>query len=253
MTSSTKPQQDLATLKHLLAEVADLRAANAVLNWDQATYMPPAGSAGRGRALATLTRLAHEKFTDPAIGRLLETLQPWAQSLPYESDEAALVRVTQREFDRATRVPSAFAAKFAEHQASTYQTWTTARPANDFSLVRDGLERTLELSLEYVNFFPGYDHPADPLIDEADYGMKAQTVRALFDTLQKALTPMVAAITSQAETDDSALNRGFPIDAQRGFGEAVIRDYGYDFERGRQDLTHHPFATRFNAGDVRIT
>lgn len=253
MSSSNDPQGYLTELKQRLAEVADLRQANAVLNWDQATYMPPAGNAGRGRAMATLTRLAHEKFTDPALGRLLDSLQPWAESLPYESDEAALVRVTRRDYEKATRVPPAFAAQVTEHQASTYQVWTEARPANDFGRVRDGLERTLEYSLKYANFFPGYDHPADPLIDDADYGMKARTVRTLFDTLQKALTPMVAAITAQAEADEAPLHRGFAVDVQRGFGEAIIRDYGYDFDRGRQDLTHHPFATRFNTGDVRIT
>jgi len=250
---TTDPQKTLEELKIALTEVADLQQALAVLSWDQSTYMPEGGAADRGRSMATLSRLAHEKFTAPEIGRMLDALQPWAESLPYESDEAALVRVTRRDYEKATRVPSAFAAAITEHQASTYQTWTEARPADDFNRVRDGLEKTLEYSLQYADFFPGYEHPADPLIDAADYGMKARTVRSLFDTLQQALTPMVNAIAAQAEADEEPLHRGFAVDVQRAFGEAVIKDYGYDFARGRQDLTHHPFATRFNAGDVRIT
>jgi carboxypeptidase Taq len=250
---SVEPQKALQELRERLAEVAALNHANAVLEWDQATYMPAKGADARGEAIALLTELEHERFTDPAVGRLLDGLQSWAESMPYDDDDAALVRVTRREYERATRIPAAFAAEMAEHQSESYQAWTEARPANDFSRVRDHLERTLEQSLRYADYFPGYDHPADPLIDDADYGMKARSVRELFDTLQQALTPLVAAITEQAEADDAPLHRTFPIPLQKSFGEAVIKDFGYDFARGRQDLTIHPFATRFSTDDVRIT
>jgi Zn-dependent M32 family carboxypeptidase len=33
----------------------------------------------------------------------------------------------------------------------------------------------------------------------------------------------------------------------------VAQRLGYDLNRGRLDLTHHPFSTRFSTGDVRIT
>jgi carboxypeptidase Taq len=203
--------------------------------------------------MATLERLAHEHATDPEIGRLLDALEPWAETLPYDSDDAALIRLARREYEKVIKVPSAFAAELAEHVTTAYDLWADARPANDFSLVQDSLERTLEMSHRYADFFPGYEHPADPLIDEADYGMKASTVRTLFDELEARLRPLVNAITAQPPADDSCLRRYFPVDDQRRFGEMVIKAYGYDFERGRQDKTLHPFETRFAYGDVRIT
>ena len=103
-------EQKLRKLRSLLAEVADLRAAGSVLYWDQATYLPPGAADARGRQMATLSRLAHEKFTDPIIGRLLDDLRPYAESLPIDSDDAALLRVTQRDYDRLTQVPAAFMA-----------------------------------------------------------------------------------------------------------------------------------------------
>ena len=33
----------------------------------------------------------------------------------------------------------------------------------------------------------------------------------------------------------------------------VIKDLGYDFSRGRQDLSAHPFTTSFSITDVRLT
>jgi len=115
------------------------------------------------------------------------------------------------------------------------------------------LEKTLELSRRYADFFPGYEHIADPLIDRADYGMKAATVRAVFDDLRGRLVPIVRAITRRPPADDACLRQAAPVEKQLAFGLEVIRAFGYDFDRGRQDLTHHPFMTKFSLGDVRIT
>ena len=246
-------EQKFAELKARLVAINDLESAAAVLGWDQATYMPPGGARSRARQLATLGRLAHEQFTDPAIGRLLDALRPYEEQLPYDSDEASLIRVTRRDFERATKVPPALVERISSHAAEGYSLWAGARPDNDFARVRDSLETTLELSREYAECFPGYEHIADPLIDVADFGMKASTVRALFTELRAALVPLVQAITSQPPPDDSCLRQRFPKADQLAFGLQIARDYGYDLQRGRQDETHHPFATRFGWGDVRIT
>ena len=243
----------LQELKNKLLEINDINAAGTVLNWDQTTYMPVGGAPARGRQLATLARIAHEKFTSPEIGRLLDDLRPYEESLPYESDDASLIRVTRIGYERQTRVPSERLAKFFQHTAESYQAWTEARPKNDFKAVQPCLEKTLDFSRELANYFPGYDHIADPLIDFSDYGMKAETVRAVFADLRSQLVPMVKKITDQPLADDACLHRFFPKQRQLEIGEKIIRQYGYDFQRGRQDETHHPFMTKFSLGDVRIT
>jgi carboxypeptidase Taq len=243
-----------ADLRSRLQEIDDLEAAVELLSWDQLTYMPPGGASARGRQLATLQRLAHEKLSDPAIGRLLDVLEPEATAnLGYESDEAALIRLTRRLYERATKVPPAFTAALAEHVAATYDAWTTARPANDFSAVRPLLEQTLDFSRRFADFFPGYDHPADPLIDGSDYGMSVSILRPLFADLRRELGTLVQQISSREPVDDSCLRQPFDEAKQIAFGEAIIRAFGYDFDRGRQDRSPHPFSTRFSTGDVRIT
>lgn len=243
----------LRDLKARLIEVGDLNSVAAVLGWDQSTYMPLEGAPARARQSALVGRLAHERFTDPAIGRLLDELQPYLESLPYDDDDAALIRVTRREYERQIKLPSDFVSELYEHIAMLYDVWTRARPANDFGMVRDGLEKTLDLSRRMAEFYAPYDHIADPLIDQSDYGMKAETVRAVFADLRAKLVPIVRAIAAQPPADDSCLRQHFPEALQRTFGETIIRDYGYDFNRGRQDKTHHPFMTKFSAGDIRIT
>jgi len=243
----------LEELKVRLVEINDLKSAAGLLGWDQNTYMPSGGAPARARQIATLERLAHVKFTDAGIGQLLDDLRPYEEGLPYDSDEASLIRVTRRDYERAVKVPPSFVAQLSDHMSATYQVWTEARPANDFARVRPALEKTLDLSRQLADFFPGYEHIADPLIDFSDYGMKTSTVRAVFAELREQLVPLVQAITAQPAADDACLHQTFPEAQQLAFGVEVIECFGYDFERGRLDKTPHPFTTEFSIGDVRIT
>ncbi|NPA92000.1 MAG: carboxypeptidase M32 [Chloroflexi bacterium] len=243
----------LQDLKQRLFEIYDLNGIASLLHWDQTTYMPPAATQARARHISLISRLAHERLVDPEIGKLLDALRPYEESLPYDHDDAALIRVTRKDYERATRVPSSFLAEFLAHQARTYDVWTKARPANDFSMVAPYLEKTLEYSRQLANFFPGYEHIADPLIDFSDEGMKVSILRPLFAQLREALVPLVKAISAKTPPDDRFLYRYYPEPDQLRFGLDVIRAFGFDFERGRQDKTHHPFMIRLSLYDVRIT
>jgi carboxypeptidase Taq len=243
----------LKELKERLVEINNIQSSASLLHWDQATYMPPGGAAARSRQIATLERLAHEKFVDPAIGKLLEELQSYEEGEPYDSDDASFIRVTRRDYEKAVKVPAEFMEQLYSHAAASYEIWTKARPANDFKSVEPCLEKTLDLSRQFSKFFPGYEHIADPLIDLSDYGMKASTVRELFSKLREQLVPIVKTITSQTPADDSCLQKTYPEEKQLSFGIDVIKRFGFDFDRGRIDRTHHPFMTKFSLGDCRIT
>jgi carboxypeptidase Taq len=243
----------LRELRSRLLEIDDLKMASAVLVWDQRVYMPRGGAVARGRQVGTLQRLAHERFVDPAVGRLLDDLGPYEESLPYDSDDASLIRVTRRDYQRLTRIPAAFKAEFDSHMAMSYHTWTQARPANDFARMIPILEKTLDYSRRYSDFFPNKQHTIDPLIAVSDEGVTGADLRKLFGELRENLVPMVKAIAAQPAPDDSCLHQLFPQDKQLAFGLEVVRGFGYDMERGREDLSAHPVTTSFSLDDVRIT
>jgi carboxypeptidase Taq len=243
----------IAELRHRVLEIADLDAGASVLGWDQATYMPAAGAESRGRQGALLRRLAHERSTDPALGRLIDTLAPWAETLPPGNADAFLVRIARRDFEKARRVPADFVARANSHGSASFDAWTRARLANDFAAMVPFLEQTLELSHEYAEFFAPYDHVADPFIDDADEGMTTALIRALFSELRRQLLPMVQTIADQRPPDDRCLRGHFDKAAQLQFGREIAERMGYEFARGHLDETHHPFCTRFSHGDVRIT
>jgi carboxypeptidase Taq len=243
----------MVELRKRLREISDLNAAGDVLNWDQATYMPEGGAGARGRQLATLYRLAHERAGAPALGNLLDSLARHGESLPYDSDDASLIRVAHREYQKKIKVPPDHIARATAHSSASYDAWTRARPANAFAAMVPYLERTLDLSREYSSHFAPYKHIADPHIDDADEGMSAASTHNLFRELKRQLVPMVRAICEQPAADDSSLRRPFAKAAQFDFALHVAHNLGYNLKRGRLDLTHHPFCTRFSAGDVRIT
>ena len=246
-------ESKITALKQRLEEISDLNNAAALLGWDQLTHMPPGGAEARGRQSATLARIAQERQMDEALGKLIEELLQEAQSLPAGDQTAAMIRVAKIDYDRATRIPPEFVARFYQHIAQSYQVWAESRQKNDFAAVQPMLEKTLDLSREGSGFFPEAEHVADPLIDMSDYGMKVSLVRPLFAQLRAQLVPVIQAITSQPAADDACLKQHFPAGEQIAFGEKIIKQMGYDFQRGRQDKSAHPFTTRFSINDVRIT
>jgi carboxypeptidase Taq len=246
-------QARLQELKGRLLEISDLAGTAAILSWDQATYMPKAGAGARGRQCSLMSRLLHERRTDPALGRLIEQLMPHAESLPPDSNDAVLVSVTRRDFEKAVRVPAELVERLSAHSSASYDAWTRARQIDDFATMRPYLERTLDLSREYAELFAPYQHVIDPLIDDMDEGMTCASVRSLFAELRGELLPIVRGICERTLADDTCLHGQFADGAQLEFGLAIAKAFGYDLDRGRLDLTFHPFCTKFSADDVRIT
>jgi len=124
-----------ARTRNRLTEINDLDSANALLSWDQQVNMPPGGAAARGRQTGDAGPALARKVHRCGDRKLLDDLRAYEASLPYDSDEASLIRVTRRNYERATRFP-AFMAQFYQHSAAIYEAWAKARPANDFRAVQ---------------------------------------------------------------------------------------------------------------------
>lgn len=247
-------QDKLDELRKRLGEVSDLTRAASVLSWDQQTYMPPGGARARAEQMSTLRRIAHERFTDPAVGALLSDLAPYAESLPYESEEASLIRVARRDYDKAVKLPAALVAAVAVAGSQAFQAWHTAKPASDFAAFAPFLKQNLELRREVAKCLGYTDHIYDPLLDQYEPGMKTDQVARIFAEVREGLVPLVHAIAEKGDgVDDSFLHQPFADQAQWDLGLAAARLIGYSFERGRQDRSPHPFTTTFSTGDVRMT
>ena len=246
-------QDALNRLTTAIGEVVDLHRAAALLEWDEQVYMPPGGAPVHGEMVATIRKTAHEKLTSDEIGRLLETLEGIAPELDPESDDPRLIAVTARDYQKAVRVPADFVAEHAKAVSAAQHAWIEARSRSDYPAFAPHLERLIDLKRRYIGFFPSRAHPYDTLLDEFEPGITTADVQAIFATLRPRQVALIRAIGDRPQVDDSFLRVPYAESDLWAFGEQVITAFGFDWTRGRQDRSVHPFATGIGPDDVRIT
>jgi carboxypeptidase Taq len=248
LTVATKSTA-LERLKSILAEISDVRHAEALLDWDSRVSMPREGAQARAEISATLTRLAHELFVSDEVGRLLHELAPETAE---DSVEAALVRVTHRLWDRARRVPGELAGEMAHANGVAVAAWDEAKAASDFEAFVPHVERQLELKRRYIECFPETETAYDVLLEDYEEGLTTTEVLDIFGRLKEELVPLVD-LHREDPVDDTVLRGPFPVDAQEQASLLVLEAFGYDAASWRIDETPHPFASKVGAGDIRLT
>jgi len=241
-------------LKARLSVVSDLNGAASLLGWDQQTYMPPGGAAARAEQLATLGRLAHEALISNEIGELLEGAAAESTGSPSDSDESCLVRVVRRDYEKARKVPAALVAEIARATSLGMEVWVQARKDSNFAAFQPALQRILDLQRELAQCVGFEESPYDALLDQYEPGMKKSELLRIFSEMKRGLVPLVQSISERLDrVDDGVLRKVYPEAAQWEFSLDAARRLGYDFQRGRQDKSVHPFTTSFSVNDVRIT
>ena len=256
--------KSLATLEPLttkLLEIQQLNSAASVLSWDQETYMPAGGGRARADQIATLQGVAHEKFVSSDVEILLAGWVDLNTGHPVDQpgdvwDEAsrAVLREVWRDFSRAKKLPSDFVMRLSRECSLAQQVWAEAREQNSFTMFLPNLQRVLALKREETQFLGYSDSPYNALLDVYEPGSTITKLRPLFAQVKARLVPLLKKITnSTAHVDDSILFHTYDQARQLEFGRLVLTAMGYDFERGRLDLSAHPFTTSFHPTDVRVT
>src|SRR5579859_873375 len=246
--------EPLRRLRERMAVVTDLASAGQLLGWDQQTMMPPQGGEGRAEALATLELVHHERFIAPETGELLDAAEAALNGAGADSDEARLVRVTRRRYEKARRVPNELASELARASSRGQEVWIKARSESNFAAFAPYLERNFELVRAYIDCFDGYECAYDVLLEDYEPGMTTRQVSGLFDELKAELVPLIGTLAENTDRiDDSCLYGDFDLGGQRRLAERVLEMMGFDRTAWRMDDAVHPFATSFGSRDVRIT
>ena len=275
---SIDPREAYDELIRRSRELATLASCSSLLGWDEQTYMPLGSAGHRGSQMALLAGLHHERATDLRIGNLLASVEESSLLGDPVSAEAANVRELRRGYERRIRLPRTLVEELARTTSMAQSEWVAARAAFDFGRFRPWLERIILLKREESACLAS--GPAkgqtggaagsiyDPLLDDYEPGAKSADLAILFDAMRRELAPLVATIaeavaresrpskgiaSTTAPHGEAILRRCYPRDRQRIFGEAVAAAVGFDFRRGRLDVTAHPFCTGIGPGDCRIT
>lgn len=245
MSSSPYPKL-IEKLKrsHLLGTVSGL------LGWDEQVNLPTDSSDQRAEQMALLAELGHSAAADPEIGALLQELENSRAVL--DGDQQTVVRHARRDYDRVTRLPAAFVSERARLNSNAYHAWARARAENDFPAFAPFLEKHLEMARREAEYLGWGDRPYDYALDKHDPGTTCDVITTLFSELKAGLIPLVAEILSSPLKSPTGLFRGFPIEEQRRFLREVTERLGFNYRRGRLDVSLHPFCEGAGA-DVRMT
>src|SRR5579859_3280387 len=237
---------NLRRLKDILAEVTDLQRAALLLEWDMETYMPPGGIQGKAEQGSTLRRLAHERFASDEVGKLLDALEGEVAGKPFDSYEASLVRVVRRDYEQQVKIPAELVSDMARAAANARPYWEKARTEDNFSLFAPYLETNVELNRRLADALGYQKRPYDALIDLYEPGLTTDQLEGIFAQLRTAIVPLVAEIARHAdEVDDRPVHGHFDPNTQVKYGMSVVTKLGYDLQRGRQDISAHPFESSF--------
>jgi carboxypeptidase Taq len=238
-------------LRQRLAEVSDLGKTMALLGWDQQVKMPPGGAAIRAEQMATVGRIAHQKFTSPEVGKLIDDLRDWGEQQEYGSFEASVIRVAARDWEKASKVPAELRAEMSRSASLANPVWVAARRDNDFKSFLPVLRKNLDLRKRYIDCFEPADEPYDIVLDDYERGMKTAEVRRIFDYLKEHQAPLVKEVAEHAPVEKR--EKTFDVDAQKVFELEIVREFGFTDDAWRLDPTVHPFASGTGVTDIRIT
>lgn len=236
--------------KGKMQKIADVRNAMAVLGWDQETYLPPAGAHFRGQQLTTLSSIAHEMFTEPALGELLGELH---QRTDLDNVQKKNIELSLEDYDKNRKYPAAFVAELSTATNAAYHAWIKARKENRFETFEPALHKMVELKKQEAEILGYTAHPYDALLNEYEKGADVQMLDKIFSAVKTSLLPLLQQIAQQPLPDKKFLHLHYPKDDQWKFGIELLKAMGYDMNAGRQDVSEHPFTTSFNPQDVRVT
>lgn len=248
-----QPQEAYQELLTRVREQSILSCCSALLEWDELTYLPPGGFAGRGDQAAFLAGLEHERATDPRLGELLGCLEGSALLGEPHSAEAVNVREIRRNFQRASRLPRQLVEEMARVASLAQHHWDLARKKKNFSRIRPWLEKIVALKIQEAECLGYQGARYDALLEDYEPGARSDDIARLFESLRRDLQPLLGAILGAKRKPDVAiLLRRYPISRQRKLAAEVAAALGFDFQRGRIDAALHPFSTHIGPGDCRM-
>jgi carboxypeptidase Taq len=216
--------------------------------------IPPAAVDYRAEQVAYLTGMIHERRTTAELGQWLEELVDSDLARDGHSDEGATIRELRRHYLKQVKLPKSLVEEMGRVSIQAQQVWVEARKKDDFAMFAPWLEKTVGLKRQQAQAVGFEDCAYDALLDDYEPGARTSDVAATLTALREELQPLVAGIAETTRRPrPEVLGRSYPVEAQQAFSREAAARIGFDFTRGRLDVTDHPFCTRLGPRDCRIT
>lgn len=238
-------------------EIHTLKGVAALLGWDQETYMPEGGSLARSEQLELIASLAHKADTSKRFSNQLQKLidieSGKLKATDLSPEKKAALREWRKHYNEETKLPNSFVKSFAKLTSEAMHVWSVAKRTNSFQKFAPYLERIVAMNQKKAQLLGYKEHPYDALIDVHEPGMTKKQIDKLFGDLKSSLKTLLKKILTKKAPDTSFLKGEFSHDEQMKMGIYFLTQMGYDFKKGRLDISSHPFSTTIHPSDSRVT
>lgn len=227
---------------------------SAVLGYDFETVISKKGGEERAQQLAFLSSMIHDMVTDKEIGNCLEVLAGVSDAT---DEQKALVRVWNKEYTNATKIPGTLVSKITKAANECQNRWFQARQDADFDSFYPYLERLVDLNKEEAQILSNGRSLYDTMLDQNETGFDSSQISALFDGMQKTINDVLKQVESSnnqlSEQEQAFLYQKYDKEKQQKFSRLILQDMGFDFDRGSIGQVVHPFTSTVGSDDIRIT
>lgn len=230
-----------------------LEHAQALMSWDSETYMPTEGYKDRAVARAELSVLHQQLMLRPDFVELVEKASGIESLNDYEK---GVVRVLQRSIRIAKALPSWLVAERAKVTQEAMVVWREAKRLNDFNKFAPYLEKIFDLARKTADYLGWKKHPYDALLDLYEEGLTLDDVERILGTMRRELKPLIEKVVSEGKyPQDHELEKiQYDKMAMEKVNLKILEILGYPLgNRGRLDVSAHPFTIDMGIYDVRIT
>ncbi len=248
------PAERFDWIRQTFAEIALLQTAADTLEWDERTGLPARAGEYRASQVTLLRGMIHERRTSPEVGEHLQALAASPLADGSDADVRAVIARLNEDYERESKLPKRLVEALARATMIGQQRWDTARHADDYAAFKPALAEVLSLKREAAAHQQTAGQSRyDAMLHEFEPGASATELTQVFADLRARLVPLVQAIAAAPRKPDTEiLRREYPVEAQRAFSHFAAAAIGFDFERGRLDVTSHPFCTSLGPDDSRI-
>jgi len=242
-------RKELKEIYRVQKELELLSGVGSLLDWDQKTYMPQKGYRDRAEQTAIISRIAHNKFIDPAFQKVVNDT---INTRLLKRDRLILERL-KKDLDKAKKLPASFVEEESKATSLAYAAWQDAKADNNFRLFKPHLETIIALKKKECRLknLPG--HPYNSLLDDFEEGMTTARLKETFAYLKVELIKLLNEIKASPKYKRNHISAECSLESKQQLCQFIRKRMGVNDGRSRLDNTEHPFTTTISPDDERIT
>ncbi len=247
---------ELSQLVALCKDIAVASSVQSLLAWDQETYMPAKAIGIRTQQQGFLAAYVHHRWTSndykECLGSLidLDTGELKQATLSYQ--EKRLVEELYRDWKKRDVLPVAFVEKQAKLVSQATHVWQEAVKKREYGMFEPYLSQLIDCSKQGAEYIDADQDSYNVCLDNYEPNVTRDQLDTLLEGLVESCSELLRDIREKSLSYNKATGP-FCIDKQWEYSLAVLKKMGFDFEKGRQDKSMHPFTINCHPSDVRVT